>query len=69
MGSKERLSQNIRKAYLRSGKSTRQIQRESKLSAKTVQRWINGEYVPNAISLKIFCDTVGTTITEIYEGV
>lgn len=69
MTQKERLSQNIREAYLKSGKSTRQIQRESGLSFTTIIRWINGTYVPNAITLKIFCDAVGVTITEIYKGV
>ena len=69
MTQKERLAQNIREAYLKSGKSTRQIQRESGLSFTTIIRWINGTYVPNAITLKIFCDAVGVTITEIYKGV
>lgn len=69
MASKERLAQNIREAYQRCGKSTRQIQRDSGLDRTTIVRWINGTYVPNAITLKIFCDAVGATITEIYEGV
>ncbi len=69
MSGKERLSANIAEAYRRSGKSTRQIERESGLSAKTMQRWINGTYVPNALTLKIFCDTVKTSIEEIYRGV
>lgn len=69
MTEKERLSANIAKAYRDSGKSTRQIERESGLSAKTMQRWINGTYIPNALTLKIFCNAVGTTIEEIYRGV
>jgi len=69
MDSKERLAHNIKEAYLKSGKSTRQIQRESGLNFTTILRWINGTYVPNAITLKIFCDCVGVTIQEIYEGV
>lgn len=69
MASKERLASNIREAYQRCGKSTRQIQRDSGLDRTTIVRWINGTYVPNAITLKIFCDAVGATITEIYKGV
>ena len=69
MSAKERLADNIRKAYYGCGKSTRQIERESGLGRTTVIRWINGVYIPNAISLKIFCDVTGTTVTEIYKGV
>ena len=69
MDSKERLAHNIKEAYLKSGMSTRQIQRKSGLNFTTILRWINGKYVPNAITLKIFCDAVGATIAEIYEGV
>lgn len=69
MTQKERLAQNIKEAYLKSGMSTRQIQRKSGLNFTTILRWINGTYVPNAITLKIFCDAVGVTITEIYKGV
>ena len=69
MDSKERLAYNIKEAYLRSGMITRQIQRKSGLNFTTILRWINGKYVPNAITLKIFCDCVGVTIQDIYEGV
>ena len=69
MTQKERLAHNIKEAYLKSGMSTRQIQRKSGLNFTTILRWINGTHVPNAITLKIFCDAVGVTITEIYKGV
>ena len=69
MDAKQRLSDNIRKAYEKCGKSRRQIARDTGIDRTTVIRWINGTYVPNALSLKVFCDAVGATITEIYEGV
>ena len=69
MDAKQRLSDNIRKAYEKCGKSQRQIARETGQDRTTIIRWINGTYIPNALSLKIFCDAVGTSITEIYKGV
>ena len=69
MSAKERLGENIRKAYYGCGKSTRQIQIESGLDRTTVIRWINGTHIPNALKLKAFCDVTHTSVSDIYKGV
>lgn len=68
-GQRMTLAAALRGAIRESGHTAKWIAEEAGLSCSTMEKWVSGQAVPNAINLKEVCSVIGCKIDDLLGGV